>query len=61
MDSTLLITVVSGVVMALQILYILLGRKFGWTIYIKPVWLLIWFILFVGGIYSLVTGNRIIG
>ena len=47
--------------MALQILYMWLGRKFGWTIYIRPLWLLIWFILFVGGIYSLVTGNRIIG
>lgn len=61
MDSTLLITIVSGIILFVQALLLFLGRKFGWTMYIKPIWLIVWFILFVGGLYSLITGNKIIG
>jgi hypothetical protein len=61
MDSTLLITIISGIILFVQALLLFLGRKFGWTMYIKPIWLIVWFILFVGGLYSLITGNKIIG
>ena len=61
MDSTLLITIISGIILFVQALLLFLGRKFGWTMYIKPIWLIVWFILFVGGMYSLITGNKIIG
>ena len=61
MDSTLLITIISGIILFVQALLLFFGRKFGWTMYIKPIWLIVWFILFVGGLYSLITGNKIIG
>jgi hypothetical protein len=61
MDSTLLITIISGIILFVQALLLFLGRKFGWTMYIKPIWLIVWFIIFVGGLYSLITGNKIIG
>lgn len=61
MDSTLLITIISGIILFVQALLLFLGRKFGWTMYIKPIWLIVWFIIFVGGMYSLITGNKIIG
>ena len=46
MDSTLLITIISGIILFVQALLLFLGRKFGWTMYIKPIWLIVWFILF---------------
>jgi len=61
MDSTLLITIISGIILFVQALLLFLGRKFGWTMYIKPIWLIVWFIIFIGGLYSLITGNKIIG
>ena len=61
MDSTLLITIISGIILFVQALLLFLGRKFGWTMYIKPIWLIVWFIIFVGGLYSLITGDKIIG
>lgn len=60
LDMTPIITILAGVILILQSIYIALGVKKGWTIRIKPIWLLLWAILLVGGIYSMITGNRFI-
>lgn len=60
LDMTPIITVLAGVILVLQSVYIALALKKGWTIRVKPIWLLLWAILLVGGIYSMITGNRFI-
>lgn len=60
LDMTTIITILAGVILVLQSIYIVLALKKGWTIRVKPIWLLLWAILLVGGIYSMITGNRFI-
>ena len=60
LDMTTIITILAGVILVLQSIYIALTLKKGWTIRVKPIWLLLWAILLVGGIYSMITGNRFI-
>ena len=60
LDMTPIITILAGVILVLQSIYIALALKKDWTIRVKPIWLLLWAILLVGGIYSMITGNRFI-
>lgn len=60
LDMTPIITILAGVILVLQSIYIALALKKGLTIRVKPIWLLLWAILLVGGIYSMITGNRFI-
>ena len=60
LDMTTIITILAGVILVLQSIYIALALKKGWTIRVTPIWLLLWAILLVGGIYSMITGNRFI-
>lgn len=60
LDMTTIITILAGVILVLQSIYIAFALKKGWTIRVKPIWLLLWAILLVGGIYSMITGNRFI-
>ena len=40
LDMTPIITILAGVILVLQSIYIALALKKGWTIRVKPIWLL---------------------
>ena len=61
MLMTLGVTLLFGLMSVGQIILIKVARDRGWTIRIRPFSIIACAILFVLGIYSLITGNYIIG